>query len=89
MKVRFRRRWCDGTSRQRRYVRARRREAGEVARALRGALADKTVMKALLAPYPAGSDQMKLLRRGLDQILVDDPSTADFSTGCSGLSNCQ
>jgi hypothetical protein len=67
----------DGITRQRRYVRTRRREAAEVARALRVALADITAMDALMSAYPAGSEQRRLLLRGLDQVLVDDPPTAD------------
>lgn len=68
----------DGTTRQRRYVRARRREASEVARALRVVLTNKAALTAIKTAYPAGSEQRELLQRGFDQILVDDPPTADF-----------
>jgi hypothetical protein len=42
------------------------------------ALAGKAAVATMMRAYPAGSEQRKILHHGLDQILVDDPSTADF-----------
>lgn len=65
-----------GVLRQTNYVRARRREAGEVVRALRGALAEKTARAAFLASYPAGTSERALIRRGIDRALTDDPAAS-------------
>jgi hypothetical protein len=67
-----------GFVRQRRYVRARKRQAAEIARALRVMLADKAAIEALKVAYPTGSDQRQLLLSGLDQVLIDDQPTAKF-----------
>lgn len=70
-----------GADRQRLYAAARTRDMGEVAFALRTALArSRTERKAFIETYD-GTPSGERLRRGLARMLADDPETMAFFDG--------
>jgi hypothetical protein len=59
------------------YLKARQRDMGEVAYALKDALAAKGTRTAFVAAY-RGTPSGPRLRRGLARLLADDPKTMAF-----------
>ena len=69
-----------GAERQHLYVRSRQRDMGEVAYALKAALATKGTQAAFIRSYQ-GTVSGQRLHRGLARLVADDPETMAFFKG--------